>query len=74
MADVPFKFDETKVKAHFDAVYKAHKEVEGKVGYNPFLYITSKVQPLAFRFERGERTKELQDAILALVVTPSKIG
>lgn len=66
MADEKFKFNETLVKEKFGKIEAAVNAVAGKKNYNPFLWIGKEVQPLVDRFTKGERTEELQKAILAV--------
>lgn len=73
MAEPIFKFDESKVKAHLEAVKKAHLAVGGKPGYNPFVFLTHTLNPLEASLLKGDRTEALQKAILALPLTPAKL-
>ena len=67
-------FNEQAVKERFDSLKKSAEELAGKAGYNPFLYFATKIKPLQDRFNKGERSTELQSEILALppVVPPLK--
>jgi hypothetical protein len=62
----PFTFDKVALQKKLDAVKENLQKYSGKPGYNPYFYNATKVSPLAVRFEAGEETKTLSDAILAL--------
>lgn len=66
----PFVFDDTKVKAKFATIEENVNKQQGKKGYNPFIWLNAKVNPLVNRYRKGERTVELQNAILALEDVP----
>lgn len=68
-----FTFNEQVVKEHMHKVEEGVNKFAGKKNYNPFLWVKEKVQPLVDRFMKGERTKELQEAIVALPTTPPPI-
>lgn len=61
-----YTFDETKVKEHFKKIEDAVNAVQGKKGYNPYLYLSAKVNPLMDQYINGVRTRELFDAIMNL--------
>lgn len=52
-----------KVKEHFDKVRKIYQEIEGKSGVNTTIALRTVFDPLAKRYNNGERTKELYDAM-----------
>lgn len=66
-------FDETKVKAKIQLIEDNVNKVIGKKGQNPHFWLNESVHPLVNRFLRGERTEELQSAILALLDSPPPI-
>ena len=51
--------DFTKAEERLKQVIAHLKNFEGKPGHNPFIYYNHKVQPLADRYNKGERTPEL---------------
>lgn len=61
-----FKFEAERCKQHLTEVRAALERFAGKRNCNPFLVIGVKVDPLLFALNKGENTKELQDAILSL--------
>lgn len=68
-----FKFDETKVKAKIQLIEDNVNKVVGRKGNNPHFWLNSDVMPLVNRYLAGERTPELQVAILALPDEPPKL-
>lgn len=62
----PFPFDEAKCELHLKKVTEGHTKYVGKKLHNPFIWLRDNLEPLAKRFFAGERTEELQKAILAL--------
>lgn len=68
MADTvkPFTFDETKVKEHFKKIEDSVNATQGKKGYNPFMYLQNKVNPLIEAYIKGERTEALFNKIMSL--------
>lgn len=68
---VTFVFNEEAVKAKFGRIEDGVNKVAGKKGQNPFVWLHDTVNPLIERFmKNNERSKELQDAILALPDVP----
>lgn len=65
MAEQTFKFNEDVVKAKFDALAKSRDEHAGKTTVNPFIWYRDNVASKKLAFDKGDRTKELYDAILA---------
>lgn len=55
-----------KAKAHFDHVYNAYTELENTPGVNVSFAIAMVFMPLSDRFERGERSRELYEEMLAV--------
>lgn len=77
MADntpAPFVFDADKFKAKLTEIKEAQLPYAGKHNHNPFKWIADNVLPLETRFVKGERTKELYDALMNLKVTAPKIN
>jgi hypothetical protein len=58
--------DWEKAKAHFDAVRKLYQELEGSPGVNTTIALRLVFAPLASRYNAGERTQELHDAMMAV--------
>ena len=67
-----FVFNENQVKAHFSLIEDSINKTIGKPLHNPMLWVNKVVQPLIDRFKKGERTEELQKAILALPTSPEQ--
>lgn len=66
MAEQTFKFNEDIVKAKFAALAKSRDDQAGKTGNgNPFIWYRDNVASKKLAFDKGDRTKELYDAILA---------
>lgn len=66
-----FVFDFDLCNNHLHQVVASLEQYEGKKGHNPFVYLEQNVKPLITRLgtkEKGERTPELEKAILALSV------
>lgn len=61
-----FVFNEQAVADKFAKLQSSIQENAGKKGHNPFLWWKRNAQDLYSRFNKAERTKELQDAVLAL--------
>ncbi len=61
-----FTFDKAKLEAHLTSIREYLGTFKGKPGYNPHFFAQEKLAPLIARLEKGEITKELQEAILAL--------
>lgn len=66
VAPVEFKFNEDAVKKHLGLIEAEINKKAGQPGFNPFMWAEACVQPLVKRFMQGERSKELQDAVLKL--------
>jgi hypothetical protein len=58
--------DWTKAKAHFDEVRSQYQELEGMPGVNTTFALRAVFDPLARRYNGGERTQEIYDAMLAV--------
>jgi hypothetical protein len=58
--------DWAKTKAHFDYMRSEYQELEGKPGVNTTFALRMVFDPLAKRYNRGERTRELHDEMLAV--------
>ena len=58
------KMDWEKAKAHFDEVRKQYQDLEGKPGVNTSMALRFTFDPLARRFNSGERTQELYDEMM----------
>jgi len=58
--------DFEKAKKYFDAVRKEYEDLEGKPGVNTSLALRLTFDPLAKRYNGGERTKEIFDAMMAV--------
>lgn len=66
MAEQTFKFNEDIVKAKFAALAKSRDDQAGKTGNgNPFLWYRDNVASKQLAFNKGDRTKELYDAVLS---------
>jgi len=66
-------FDETAIKKKIQTIEENVNKIVGRKGYNPHFWLNQSVHPLVNRFLAGERTSELQDAILALPDSPPKL-
>lgn len=64
--DQAFQFDETQVKKHFALIENALNKISNRKGYNPHMIYQKDVKPLIDRYMNGERTEELQKAVLAV--------
>ena len=51
-------------KAHFDAARKVYEDLEGTPGVNTTLALRLTFDPLAKRYNGGERTQDLYDSML----------
>lgn len=69
-----FVFDEAKAKAKIEATKNSYLEFQGKRGYNPWLSIAADIDPLDERLMKGEKSKELYDAIMSLKHIPDPIA
>jgi hypothetical protein len=56
--------DWEKAKSHFDEARKAYQELEGVPGVNTTMALRLVFDPLARRYNTGERTKELFDEMM----------
>jgi len=61
-----FTFDANKVQEHLNQIKVEQLKFAGKHNYNPYLWLNKNVLPLEERFNKGERSKELFDAMLAI--------
>lgn len=69
-----FAFDIAKFKAKLTEIKEAQLPYAGKHNHNPFKWIADNVLPLETRFVKGERTKELYDALMNLKVVAPKVN
>ncbi len=53
-------------KEHFDAVRKIYQDLEGEPGANTTFALRVVFDPLAIRFNRGERSAELHAELLGV--------
>jgi hypothetical protein len=53
-------------KKHFDCVRKQYEDLEGVPGVNTTLALRLTFDPLAKRFNVGERTEDLYNAIMSV--------
>lgn len=53
-------------KQHLDELRKRYEDLEGQPGVNTTLALRGVFDPLAKRYNSGERTKELYDAMMAV--------
>jgi hypothetical protein len=53
--------DWEKVKQHFDEIRSMYQEMEGRPGVNTSMALRFTFDPLARRYNSGERTPELYD-------------
>jgi len=58
--------DFKKAKEHFDEVRKEYQELEGTVGVNTTLALRLTFDPVAKRYNSGERTQDLFDAMMSV--------
>ena len=56
--------DWERAKTHFDAVRKYYQDLEGTPGANTTLALRAIFDPLAIRYNNGERTLELFDSLM----------
>lgn len=54
------------VKRHFDTVRKQYMDLQGLPGVNTTLALRLTFEPLAIRYNAGERTQELHDAMASV--------
>ncbi|HEX8289792.1 MAG TPA: hypothetical protein VF556_17555 [Pyrinomonadaceae bacterium] len=57
--------DWEKAFRHFDAVRKTYQELAGTPGVNASMALEYVFRPLAERYARGERTRELYDLMMS---------
>lgn len=62
----PVELDWAKAKQHFDDLRQQYQELEGTPGVNTTLALRAVFDPLAKRFNAGERTPELHKEMLEL--------
>jgi hypothetical protein len=55
-----------KAKAHFDAARKIYQDLEGTPGVNTSMALRFVFDPLAVRYNNGERSNELREEMLAV--------
>lgn len=60
------ELDWEKAKAHFDLCRQNYQNLEGVEGVNTTLALRYSFDPLAVRYNREERTKELHDEMLSV--------
>lgn len=53
-------------KYHFDGIRQVYLDLEGTPGVNTTLALHFTFTPLAMRYNCGERTQELYDAMMAV--------
>jgi len=58
--------DWDKAKEHFDYVRKQYQDLEGVVGVNTTLALRITFDPLAKRYNSGERSEELYNDMLSV--------
>lgn len=58
--------DWEKAKEHFDAVRKQYQDLEGTPGVNTTVALRAVFDPLARRYNNGERTQELFEEMSAV--------
>ena len=58
------EIDWPKAKEHFDDIRKQYQDLEGMPGVNTSLDLRVTFDPLAVRYNSGERTKELYEAMM----------
>jgi hypothetical protein len=58
--------DWPRAKRHFDAVRKIYQDMEGTPGVDTTLALRIVFDPLAIRYNNGERTEELYHDMLAV--------
>lgn len=54
------------VKRHFDSVRKQYIDLQGVPGVNTTLALRLTFEPLAIRYNAGERSRELYDAMASV--------
>lgn len=58
--------DWEKAREHFDAVVKEYQDLEGTPGVNTTFALRITFDPLRMRFNRGERSRSLYDAMMSV--------
>jgi len=58
--------DWEKAKAHFDGYRKIYQDTEGQPGVNTTLALRLTFDPIAVRYNTGERTRELYEDMLGV--------
>ena len=58
------ELDWEKAKKHFDETRRAYQDLEGVPGVNTTMALRLVFDPLAMRYNRGERTKSLYDEMV----------
>ena len=58
--------DWEKAKKHFDEVRQDYMDLEGCPGVNTTLALRLTFDPISKRYNRGERTKDLHDEMMAV--------
>lgn len=53
-------------KAHFDEARNVYQDLEGLPGVNTSLALRMVFDPLALRYNKGERSQELHDAMMGV--------
>ena len=66
MSEILNDFDWKVAKEHFDEVRGRYHDLEGSLGVNTTFALRMVFDPLAKRYNMGERTKELYDEMLAV--------
>jgi len=56
--------DWEKAKEHFDEKRKIYQDLEGRIGVNTTLALRMVFDPLALRYNKGERSQELYDEMM----------
>lgn len=60
------ELDWNKAKKNFDAVRKQYQDMEGAPGVNTTLALRITFDPIAVRYNNGERTQELHDEMMSV--------
>ena len=61
-----FSFDKEALTKRLESIVEYQTGFSGKLNHNPFFWIAKRVTPLQARLAKGETTKELHDAIMAV--------
>lgn len=62
----PYKFDESNFNSKAEKLKALVQSTKGQKNKNPFVWFQKTVEPLVVKFKKGERTKELADAMSAI--------